>query len=460
MVFIQVMQFCCCLFDILRDTYELNEVMLRRASQVGAGGQAFDLSPIGRATHACNIHLNPSCAPDSSGSVALGSLGHSESSCCLIHTSSSALTAAPPSSALNSLSFPAASINHVELNMFTSSGHTSIPTLVAPIGSSIGFGNQSNSGPWVAGSGYGIGSSSVIRSTGPKSSGINASNWAGGGQPLHQLLQAQQQALQAASGEDTHALLDLMHRIAHGYRTSPELRLRWLLKIADKHAEVNSLLGNPAEVAQCLLHSAALISEHLTTPRFSFPHSCSSTSWTTGRLDIEDSSEGSIASPVYGLQATGCAGLLEALCQPNLAEESYVLSSAFAATTNASTWSFSGIHPNNNPPSTHPASSSDMTPLLNLDAPSKYRCREQSHDVVLSCDGGGAGWFSYDGLLVLALRTAEWLDLARHYELVPRIYARLFGQLEARADYYLLAELHARMHAAYIRLSQMQVSLQ
>lgn len=49
-------------------------------------------------------------------------------------------------------------------------------------------------------------------------------------------------------------------RIAKGYQTSPDLRLTWLQNMAAKHSE----WGNHAEAAQCLVHSAALVSEYLT----------------------------------------------------------------------------------------------------------------------------------------------------------------------------------------------------
>lgn len=38
--------------------------------------------------------------------------------------------------------------------------------------------------------------------------------------------------------EDPEMLLDLMYRIAKGYRNSPDLRLTWLANMAQKHMEV------------------------------------------------------------------------------------------------------------------------------------------------------------------------------------------------------------------------------
>ena len=62
-----------------------------------------------------------------------------------------------------------------------------------------------------------------------------------------------------AAGDDFETVLDLMHRIAKGYRNSPDLRLIWLQNMAAKH----SSLGNHSEAAQCLIHAAALVSEYL-----------------------------------------------------------------------------------------------------------------------------------------------------------------------------------------------------
>ena len=58
---------------------------------------------------------------------------------------------------------------------------------------------------------------------------------------------------------DFEMLIDLMFRIAKGYQSNPDLRLTWLINIANKHAEKE----NFAEAAQCIMHCAALISEYL-----------------------------------------------------------------------------------------------------------------------------------------------------------------------------------------------------
>ncbi|KAE9549990.1 hypothetical protein FO519_006810, partial [Halicephalobus sp. NKZ332] len=58
---------------------------------------------------------------------------------------------------------------------------------------------------------------------------------------------------------DFEMLIDLMFRIAKGYQSNPDLRLTWLINIANKHAEKE----NFAEAAQCILHCAALVAEYL-----------------------------------------------------------------------------------------------------------------------------------------------------------------------------------------------------
>uniref|UniRef100_A0A914Y863 DOCKER domain-containing protein n=1 Tax=Panagrolaimus superbus TaxID=310955 RepID=A0A914Y863_9BILA len=63
---------------------------------------------------------------------------------------------------------------------------------------------------------------------------------------------------------DFEMLIDLMFRIAKGYQTNPDLRLTWLINIANKHAERE----NYAEAAQCILHCAALVVEYLSMRSF------------------------------------------------------------------------------------------------------------------------------------------------------------------------------------------------
>ena len=58
---------------------------------------------------------------------------------------------------------------------------------------------------------------------------------------------------------DPEMLMDLMYRIAKGYRNSPDLRLTWLANMAQKLSERDLF----AETAQCLIHSAALVAEYL-----------------------------------------------------------------------------------------------------------------------------------------------------------------------------------------------------
>ncbi|XP_059491152.1 dedicator of cytokinesis protein 7 isoform X2 [Neocloeon triangulifer] len=59
--------------------------------------------------------------------------------------------------------------------------------------------------------------------------------------------------------EDPEMLIDLMYRIARGYRNSPDLRLTWLSNMAKKHLE----RGNHTEAAMCLVSSSALVAEYL-----------------------------------------------------------------------------------------------------------------------------------------------------------------------------------------------------
>lgn len=59
--------------------------------------------------------------------------------------------------------------------------------------------------------------------------------------------------------EDPEMLLDLMNRIAKGYKNNPDLRLTWLESMAKKHTE----RSNHTEAAMCFIHSAALVAEFL-----------------------------------------------------------------------------------------------------------------------------------------------------------------------------------------------------
>jgi dedicator of cytokinesis protein 6/7/8 len=59
--------------------------------------------------------------------------------------------------------------------------------------------------------------------------------------------------------EDPEMLIDLMYRIARGYRNSPDLRLTWLNNMAKKHLE----RGNHTEASMCLVSSSALVAEYL-----------------------------------------------------------------------------------------------------------------------------------------------------------------------------------------------------
>ncbi|KAI6186152.1 putative Dock-9 [Aphelenchoides besseyi] len=59
--------------------------------------------------------------------------------------------------------------------------------------------------------------------------------------------------------DDFEMLIDLMHRIAMGYKNNADLRLTWLINIANKHAARR----NYAEAGHCFLHCAALVNEYL-----------------------------------------------------------------------------------------------------------------------------------------------------------------------------------------------------
>ncbi|VDK84318.1 unnamed protein product, partial [Onchocerca ochengi] len=58
---------------------------------------------------------------------------------------------------------------------------------------------------------------------------------------------------------DFEMLIDLMYRVAKGYQNNPDLRLTWLINMANKH----SVRNNAAEAAQCMLHAAALAAEYI-----------------------------------------------------------------------------------------------------------------------------------------------------------------------------------------------------
>ena len=53
--------------------------------------------------------------------------------------------------------------------------------------------------------------------------------------------------------------LSFQYRVAKSYANSPELRVTWLSSMAKMHQQLN----NWSEVAMCVLHAAAIISEHV-----------------------------------------------------------------------------------------------------------------------------------------------------------------------------------------------------
>ncbi|XP_065315700.1 dedicator of cytokinesis protein 6-like [Gordionus sp. m RMFG-2023] len=65
---------------------------------------------------------------------------------------------------------------------------------------------------------------------------------------------------------DPEMLLDCMHRVADGYRDSPDLRLAWLHNMAAEHSRRSA----HSEAAQCLIHAAAAVNERLQAARDRF----------------------------------------------------------------------------------------------------------------------------------------------------------------------------------------------
>lgn len=59
--------------------------------------------------------------------------------------------------------------------------------------------------------------------------------------------------------EKTNLSSPILHRIAKGYQTSPDLRLTWLQNMAEKHNNRKCY----TESAMCLVHAAALVAEYL-----------------------------------------------------------------------------------------------------------------------------------------------------------------------------------------------------
>ncbi|CAH8573632.1 unnamed protein product [Schistosoma curassoni] len=90
--------------------------------------------------------------------------------------------------------------------------------------------------------------------------------------------------------EDTLSMIDLLHSISHRNRASPELRLYWILQIAEKHYELSQF----AEASQCLAHCTAIVAEHMIN------RGCSPS----------------------GLSSAGCADIADAVQNLNILEES------------------------------------------------------------------------------------------------------------------------------------------
>ncbi|XP_055333628.1 dedicator of cytokinesis protein 7-like isoform X2 [Paramacrobiotus metropolitanus] len=117
--------------------------------------------------------------------------------------------------------------------------------------------------------------------------------------------------------EDPEMLMDLMYRIAKGYKNSPDLRLTWLANMAQKHSE----RGLYAETAHCLIHSAALVSEylHLLEDKKYLPLGCAAFEKISSNILEESAVSDDIVSPNEEGICTGKsfteAGLLSLLEQ-------------------------------------------------------------------------------------------------------------------------------------------------
>ncbi|CAL8097805.1 unnamed protein product [Calicophoron daubneyi] len=92
--------------------------------------------------------------------------------------------------------------------------------------------------------------------------------------------------------EDSFSVIDILHSIANRSRSSPELRLYWLMQITEKHYE----LAQFSEAAQCLSHCTATVAEHLVN-------------------------RGEVPA---GFSSTGCSDIAEAVDNINLLDESCV----------------------------------------------------------------------------------------------------------------------------------------
>ncbi len=116
--------------------------------------------------------------------------------------------------------------------------------------------------------------------------------------------------------DDPDMLVDLMHRIANCYQSSPDMRLVWLQNMAQKHLERQNLV----EAGQCLVHAAALVAEYLAMieNRAYLPVGCASFRQVTINVLEESAISDDVVQSVQGVccagkyfSETGLIGLVE-----------------------------------------------------------------------------------------------------------------------------------------------------
>uniref|UniRef100_A0A9J2PJV5 Dedicator of cytokinesis protein 7 n=1 Tax=Ascaris lumbricoides TaxID=6252 RepID=A0A9J2PJV5_ASCLU len=164
---------------------------------------------------------------------------------------------------------------------------------------------------------------------------------------------------------DFEMLIDLMYRVAKGYQNNPDLRLTWLINMANKHAARE----NAAEAAECMLHASALAAEYI-----SMRHH----------------------EPYLPKGAVAFAEISD-----NILEESAV------------------------------------------------------SDDVISADEEGiceSRHFTENGLVHLVEKTAQFMEKAQMYEMMPLVYKVITPILEQNRDYRRLAQIHNRLSDALSRI--------
>lgn len=98
-------------------------------------------------------------------------------------------------------------------------------------------------------------------------------------------------------------VIDLHHRIADGYKNSPDLRRTWLVNLANKHA----LSGRHAEAAQCYLHTVALVAEYkiLVEPKEYLPQGCAAFGHISPNVEEESATSDDIGDPSAEVSLSG-----------------------------------------------------------------------------------------------------------------------------------------------------------